>query len=117
MNSQAATAEESDDNVYVEFASAGGYASGTVGRAVITKVDDSTSGVLLDGAKFELTDAPNSDANVLDVQVTGEDGNPTGQVIFDYIYYDTYYYYREVTPPSGYTGDTTTYYEIYIDEE
>ncbi|MEX1377893.1 MAG: SpaA isopeptide-forming pilin-related protein [Eubacteriales bacterium] len=95
------------DEQNVNFATGGGYAAANIGHLLLRKID-AESGDPLQGAFFELIDEY---GNVLDVQET----DASGEALFEFIFFDRQYYYRESQAPYGYSGDTTTLFPFVID--
>lgn len=94
-------------NERVLFATGGGYAAANIGHLLLTKVD-ADSGLPLSGATFELIDA---DGVVVDTKVT----DTSGEALFEFVFFDRQYYYKESIPPYGYSADTSTLTPFVID--
>ena len=101
--------DDTSDNQNVLFATGGGFAASNIGHLLIKKVDSETN-LPLDGATFELID---SSGRVIDVQQT----DINGEALFEFVFFDRDYYYRESAPPYGYSGDTTTIIHFVIDSD
>ena len=99
--------DNTSDEQNVNFATGGGYAAANIGHLLLRKID-AESGLPLQGAEFELIDEY---GNVIDVQVT----DINGEALFEFIFFNRQYYYRESAAPYGYTGDTVTLFPFVID--
>ena len=96
----AGSEDNTSSNERVLFATGGGYAAANIGHLLLTKID-ADSVLPLAGATFELIDA---NGTVVDTKVT----DASGEALFEFVFTDRQYYYRESSPPDYYSGDTTT---------